>query len=110
MSEKSGLVAYEIRVKDDGLHVTLSQAHREFVKYLGQNGGEVMMDWDDAESQRKSDPATRRETIKEHLLKLKDMKLLSERILIGGNRSLVRLTDIGRNVLTQILAGETANA
>lgn len=85
-------VAYELREVNDGIQVTLSWTHRKFLKLLSERAGEVYFDWDLVTGEAKS-----------HLLKLKDMALVTAVPVVGQNRSLIRLTDMGRNIVTKII-------
>lgn len=73
------------------LKFSLTHSHREFLRLLGENAGEVPFDWT-----KLTDRA------RDHIRQMFDMGILSETPLIGTRRHLVRLTDIGRNILTMI--------
>lgn len=94
---------YKVVPKENGeFEFTMSRAHKAFVLYLAQNGGESVMDWESAEKRRTSDMEKRGETIKEHMSHLVRLGLVTETQLLLGTRVLVRLTDMGRNIASAI--------
>jgi hypothetical protein len=106
-SGKPTHLAYELKLKPDGTAVVnLSNVHKAWLKYLAVNGGEVIIDWEQAEMQRLTPKENRRETIKQHMSKLNEMGLTVELPLLVSSRSLVRLTDTGRNIVAEILKSE----
>lgn len=99
------LLIYKLVPKEDGtVQVTLSQAHRDFLTYIASRGGETRMNWDKAERMRNTPPHLRRETIKAHMGKLVEMRILDEIPVVGTSDSYLRLTDMGRNIVSQLLA------
>lgn len=97
------LLIYKLVPREDGqVQVTLSMAHRNFLRYMGERGGEVRMDWDAAERMRSTPPHLRRETVRAHMGKLVEMGLVAEIAIVNSNHSFLRLTDMGRNILTQL--------
>lgn len=92
----NAFVAYEIKPTASGmLHVKLSLVHRSYLKLLSERGGETEFDYSKVEPEAEA-----------HLKRLVEMKLIEEIPLIGRDRAVRhRLTDIGRNVTTQILKG-----
>lgn len=102
-SEPEKLIVYHVRPRPDGnLDVRISTAHKAFVLYLAKNGGETVMDWNAAERRRTSEMEKRGESIREHMAHLVALGVVSEVPLIGSNRVLVRLSDIGRNVASAL--------
>lgn len=93
-------VVYQLRIRDDGqATVTLSIFHRTFLAYLAKLGGESSMDWTSAENQRaRKGP----QTIEQEMKPLFEMGLLTETPIVGTGRVLLRLTDAGRNVVSQM--------
>jgi hypothetical protein len=97
-------IVYELKLREDGTAiVNLSNAHKAWLKYLAVNSGEIVINWEHAEAQRVTPVAMRRETIKEHMAHLNRMGLTTEMPLVTSQRCLVRLTDMGRNIVTQIM-------
>jgi hypothetical protein len=95
--DKPTHIAYDLRVKDDGIHLTLSMSHRQFLKMLASRGGETLFDYD-----LLSIPAL------EHVLKLEKIRLVECLPIVGseGRRVTMRLTEMGRNVVTLIYQSE----
>ncbi len=95
---------YKLVFKEDGTaDLTMSQAHQAFLIYLARNGGETVMDWQSAEMRRTAEMVARRESIREHMKHLIDMGLISEIPLVLGDRVMLRLTDMGRNIASQLI-------
>lgn len=87
-------VVYNLKPRIDGkIDLTLSLTHRQFLTYIAERGGEVPYDYNLV----KPDTA-------DHIKKLVEMRLISEIAVVGSTKRVIfRLTDMGRNVVTQIL-------
>ena len=86
-------VVYGLKMRDDGSVVaTLSMAHRQFLVFLSERGGETDFDF----SRVKPHHA-------DHVRKLVEMRILHELPYAGTTRSLLRLSDSGRNIVTEII-------
>lgn len=87
------LVAYELKAKEDGTIVaTLSLAHRQFLLFIAERGGEIT----------EFDFGKLKPNTADHVRKLVEMRMLDERPYVGTTRSLLRLSDYGRNVVTEL--------
>jgi len=105
--DKPTEIVYKLKLRPDGLaSVNLSPAHRAWLKYLAVNGGESIIDWENAEAQRQIPVEKRVGTIRAHMAHLNEMGLTAEIQLVSSGKFLVRLTDMGRNIVTEILKSE----
>ena len=92
---------YQLKPRADGnIDLTLSLTHRKFLIWLAdERQGETEYNWDH--------PDLKEET-KEHMRCLIDMRLIQETPIIGYEKKvLFRLTDMGRNIVTQIKKAES---
>ena len=86
-------VAYEIKPTSSGmLHVKLSLVHRSYLKLLSERGGETDFDYGKVAEEAEA-----------HLKRLVEMQLITETPIVGSSSVRHRLTDMGRNVVTQMV-------
>lgn len=84
---------YGIQILDDGrLKVTISNAHQKTLLFIANQGGEVRFDW------RLLTDAQRAHT----KLLVEPMLALTELPIVGSPIVYLRLTDLGRNLVTMI--------
>lgn len=100
---------YEVKpATSDGTQInfSLSHVHREVIRFLGEHDGESFYEWSlinrtDDESLR-DDYRRYGEPFIDHVKRLIKMGFVTERIIIGQTRVLLRLTEWGFKVYEQI--------
>lgn len=102
---KPSAMIYELRMTDNGPEVTLSQVHQKLLLFIAHHGGETRYDFsllDEGPEEKAFSVAKYGEPLREHVRRLVTMGLLTETPIISTPRSLLRLTDTGRNIVTEI--------
>ena len=103
--EKPQALIYELRMTENGPEVTLSQVHQKLLLFIAHKGGETPYDFSLLEEDPDAKAYSVRkygEPLREHVRRLVTMGLLTETPIISTPRSLLRLTDTGRNIVTEI--------